>query len=99
MKELHNLKVPPHKILTDCKVRKGNFTEVKRGRHHSNEAFTVHIASNVANQNCVLLERMQEEHSITCIIFPLKIHNLKGLPWWSRGWEFACQCRGCGFDP
>ena len=22
----------------------------------------------------------------------------EGLPWWSSGWEFACQCRGHGFD-
>ena len=22
-----------------------------------------------------------------------------GLPWWSSGWESACQCRGPGFEP
>ena len=22
-----------------------------------------------------------------------------GLPWWRSGWESACQCRGCGFEP
>jgi len=22
-----------------------------------------------------------------------------GLPWWSSGEEFACRCRGHGFDP
>ena len=22
-----------------------------------------------------------------------------GLPWWRSGWEFACQCRGHGFEP
>ena len=22
-----------------------------------------------------------------------------GLAWWSSGWESACQCWGCGFDP
>ena len=22
-----------------------------------------------------------------------------GLPWWSSGYESACQCRGHGFDP
>ena len=22
-----------------------------------------------------------------------------GLPWWCRGWESACQCRGHGFEP
>ena len=22
-----------------------------------------------------------------------------GFPWWHSGWEFACQCRGHGFDP
>ena len=22
-----------------------------------------------------------------------------GLPWWSNGWESACQCRGRGFEP
>ena len=22
-----------------------------------------------------------------------------GLPWWSSGWESACQCRGHGFEP
>ena len=26
-------------------------------------------------------------------------HGTLGLPWWSSGWEFACQCRGCEFDP
>ena len=76
MKYLHNLKVPPHKILIDCKVKKGNFTEEKLGTHHSNEVFTVNITSNGANQNCVLLDRMQEEHNITCITFLPKIHNL-----------------------
>ena len=25
--------------------------------------------------------------------------NSLGLPWWSSGWESACQCRGRGFDP
>ena len=25
--------------------------------------------------------------------------NGQGLPWWSNSWEFAFQCRGCGFDP
>ena len=23
--------------------------------------------------------------------------RLQRLPWWSRGWESACQCRGHGF--
>ena len=22
-----------------------------------------------------------------------------GLPWWSSGWVFACQCKGHGFNP
>lgn len=21
------------------------------------------------------------------------------LPWWPRGWESSCQCRGLSFDP
>ena len=25
--------------------------------------------------------------------------NRRGLPWWFSGWESACQCRGCKFDP
>ena len=25
--------------------------------------------------------------------------NHEKLPWWSSGWEFACQWRGHGFDP
>ena len=25
--------------------------------------------------------------------------SLPGLPWWSSGWESACQCRGHRFDP
>ena len=24
--------------------------------------------------------------------------EIGGLPWWSSGWESACQCRGHGFD-
>ena len=31
-----------------------------------------------------------------------KVSNIKkenGLPWWRRGWESACQCRGHGFEP
>ena len=24
---------------------------------------------------------------------------LMGLPWWSSGWESACECRGHGFNP
>ena len=28
---------------------------------------------------------------------PLKL-LLGGLSWWSSGWEYACQCRGHGFD-
>ena len=34
---------------------------------------------------------------------PLKLHLLSegspGHPWWSSGWQSACQCRGHGFDP
>ena len=31
---------------------------------------------------------------------PQKIKNgTTGLPWWRSGWEFACQCRGHGFEP
>ena len=25
--------------------------------------------------------------------------NLSGLLWWSGGYEYALQCRGCGFSP
>ena len=25
--------------------------------------------------------------------------GIKGLPWWSSGWESTCQCRGQGFNP
>ena len=28
----------------------------------------------------------------------IKIES-KGLPWWSSDQEFACQCRGCRFNP
>ena len=25
--------------------------------------------------------------------------KLEGIPWWRSGWEYACQCRGHGFEP
>ena len=28
-----------------------------------------------------------------------KKNDCGGLPWWSSGWESACQCRGHGFEP
>ena len=31
------------------------------------------------------------------ISWVIKIHS--GFPWWSSGWESACQCRGHRFDP
>ena len=35
-------------------------------------------------------------------LYVLKIHVLKGLPWWISGKEYTCQCRRSnrlGFDP
>ena len=33
----------------------------------------------------------------------LQVHQqeryLRRLSWWSSGWDFAFQCRGCGFQP
>ena len=29
----------------------------------------------------------------------VKNNSFSGLPWWRRGWESACQCRGRGFEP
>ena len=29
----------------------------------------------------------------------VKRNRRGGLPWRSSGWDFAFQCRGCGFDP
>ena len=38
--------------------------------------------------------------SLSYIIWKVEIKILiKGLPWWHSGWESACQCRGCGFEP
>ena len=31
-------------------------------------------------------------------LLPL-IRNISGLAWWSNGYDFTLQCRGCGFDP
>ena len=38
------------------------------------------------------------------VTYLLKWKNLMkdcfpGLPWWRSGWEYACQCRGHGFEP
>ena len=33
------------------------------------------------------------------IKFLLLKTDAEGLPWWRRGWESACQCRGHGFEP
>ena len=49
----------------------------------------------------------EDNHMYLHKIFPLsplpgnyfKMLPFLGLPWPSRGEDFAFQCRGCGFDP
>ena len=40
----------------------------------------------------------QKKAGVAILISDLKIKTI-GLPWWRRGWESACQCRGHGCEP
>ena len=41
---------------------------------------------------------LRADSQLGCVT-PLIQMLTTGLPWWSRGEESACQCRGRGFDP
>lgn len=46
MRYLPSLKVYPHKIVTNYKGKRSNFTMEKLGRHHPNQVIKVNIINN-----------------------------------------------------
>ena len=59
MEHFHNLKVSPHKNLTDYKRKKKNSTLEKPGRQHFNQMIKINAIRNEINCNVVSCERVQ----------------------------------------
>ena len=41
----------------------------------------------------------QKSIACPCLGQTWQKNGAMGLPWWRSGWESACQCRGCRFEP
>ena len=80
-------------------------------QHHSSEAsilwrsafFTVQLSHPymTIGKTIALTRRTLVSKVMSLLLNILQLLKMLsyGLPWWSSGWKFTCQCRGCEFNP